>query len=39
VAQDWVDKVGNVIGDIAGTISLDKLQTNPDRRRSSPAGR
>jgi len=30
VAQDWVDMVGNVVGDICGRISLDKLQTNLD---------
>ncbi|GAB2962698.1 hypothetical protein LWP59_18390 [Amycolatopsis acidiphila] len=30
VAEDWVNKVGNAIGDIAGKISLDKLQTNLD---------
>lgn len=30
VAQDWVNSVGNVVGDIAGRISLDKLQTNLD---------
>lgn len=30
VAEDWVNKVGNVVGDIAGEISLDKLQTNLD---------
>jgi len=30
VARDWVDKVGNAVGDIAGTVSLDKLQTNLD---------
>jgi predicted PurR-regulated permease PerM len=30
VAEDWVNKVGNVVGDIAGRISLDKLQTNLD---------
>lgn len=30
VAEDWVNMVGNVVGDIAGRISLDKLQTNLD---------
>lgn len=30
VSEDWVNKVGNVIGDIAGRISLDKLETNLD---------
>jgi hypothetical protein len=30
VAADWVNTVGNVVGDIAGQISLDKLQTNLD---------
>jgi uncharacterized protein YukE len=30
VAQDWVNQVGNVVGDISGRISLDKLQTNLD---------
>ncbi|SFB55716.1 hypothetical protein SAMN05216266_11943 [Amycolatopsis marina] len=30
VAEDWVNKVGNVIGDIAGEVSLDKMQTNLD---------
>ncbi|CCH32432.1 hypothetical protein ABZ816_24150 [Actinosynnema sp. NPDC047251] len=28
VAEEWSDKVGNVLGDIAGTIGLDKMQTN-----------
>lgn len=30
VAEDWVNKVGNVVGEIAGQISLDKMQTNLD---------
>lgn len=30
VAAEWVDKVGNIIGDISGHISLDKMQTNLD---------
>ncbi|WP_410591146.1 hypothetical protein [Amycolatopsis sp. lyj-23] len=30
VAADWVDKVGNVVGDIAGDVTLDKLQANLD---------
>lgn len=30
VAQDWVEKVGNAVGDVSGQISLDKLQTNLD---------
>lgn len=30
VAEDWASKVGNVIGDIAGEVSLDKMQTNLD---------
>jgi hypothetical protein len=30
VAEDWVTMVGNVVGDIAGRIGLDKLQTNLD---------
>ncbi|KAA9163984.1 hypothetical protein FPZ12_008120 [Amycolatopsis acidicola] len=30
VAEDWVNKVGNVVGDISGEIGLDKLQTNLD---------
>lgn len=30
VAEDWVNKVGNLIGDISGRIGLDKLQTNLD---------
>lgn len=30
VADDWVNKVGNVVGDIAGRVGLDKLQTNLD---------
>ncbi|GHF32750.1 uncharacterized protein YukE [Amycolatopsis bartoniae] len=30
VAEDWVNKVGDVVGDIAGQISLDKMQTNLD---------
>jgi uncharacterized protein YukE len=28
VAAEWVNMVGNAVGDIAGRISLDKLQTN-----------
>lgn len=28
VGEQWVNKVGNVLGDIAGTIGLDKLRTN-----------
>lgn len=30
VAEEWVDKVGNVVGDISGQIGLDKMQTNLD---------
>jgi hypothetical protein len=30
VAADWANMVGNTVGDIAGRISLDKLQTNLD---------
>ena len=30
VAEEWVNKVGNVIGDISGQIGLDKMQTNLD---------
>jgi hypothetical protein len=30
VAADWANVVGNAVGDIAGRISLDKLQTNLD---------
>ncbi|MFD2422145.1 hypothetical protein [Amycolatopsis pigmentata] len=30
VAEDWANSVGNIVGDIAGRISLDKLQTNLD---------
>jgi hypothetical protein len=30
VAGDWVNKIGNVIGDVAGKVSLDKMQTNLD---------
>jgi hypothetical protein len=28
VGEQWVNEVGNVLGDIAGTISPDRLQTN-----------
>jgi len=28
VGAEWADKVGNVLGDIAGTIGLDKMRTN-----------
>ncbi|MGH4019494.1 MAG: hypothetical protein ACRDT0_09715 [Pseudonocardiaceae bacterium] len=28
VGVQWADSIGNVLGDIAGTISLDKLRTN-----------
>lgn len=30
VAEEWVNKVGNVIGDISGHIGLDKMETNLD---------
>ncbi|WP_007025777.1 hypothetical protein [Saccharomonospora iraqiensis] len=30
VAEDWINKVSNVIGDVAGNVSLDKMQTNLD---------
>jgi hypothetical protein len=30
VAADWANVVGNAVGDIAGRISLDQLQTNLD---------
>ncbi len=30
VAEDWINKVSNVIGEVAGKISLDKMQTNLD---------
>jgi hypothetical protein len=28
VGTEWVEKVGNVLGDVAGTIGLDKMRTN-----------
>ncbi|RKT54119.1 hypothetical protein [Saccharothrix australiensis] len=28
VGAEWADKVGNVLGEIAGTIGLDKMKTN-----------
>lgn len=28
VGTEWVEKVGNKLGDVAGTISLDKMRTN-----------
>jgi len=30
VAADWLDKVGNPVGDISGDVALDKLQANLD---------
>jgi uncharacterized protein YukE len=30
VAEDWVNEVGNIMGDVSGRVSLDKLQTNLD---------
>lgn len=30
VAEEWVNEVGNVMNDVSGRVSLDKLQTNLD---------